>query len=103
MADGEDTYNALFSRVETFWEVCADAIIGALGSEANFTCQEVEALIFMLEGIIRPDEIEDIIRAHAAWPDTASAGDCECDDMHHQVWVNEHGTCDGCNLEPAVL
>lgn len=90
----------LRARIFTFWEVCADAFIMGFQSEGNWTCGEVETLCDLLAGFVDDETMDDLRRAHAAWPETRNAGDTDCEDQHHQLWVNEHGTCDDCDLEP---
>lgn len=100
ITDGEDTYEALHARVETFWLVCREALGSTFDSEANWTCSEIEALQEMLRGIADEDDLETLVHLHAAWSETPHAGDCECHDTHHQIWVDEWGKCSECGLEP---
>ena len=90
----------LLTTVAQFWETCREAVITNLGSEGNWTCGEVEALLEMLRVAGLDDDSDDLLRAHAAWGDTSQGGDCECEDLHHQLWVNAWGPCRGCGLVP---
>lgn len=95
----EDTYGALYVRVETFWIVCREALGLTFDSGMNWTCQEVETLIDLLTGFADDDEIDTLRRTHAALSDTRNGGDCDCSDLHHQMWVDEWGTCGECGAE----
>lgn len=103
MADGSA---AIASAAAVMADACLHAFYDICTSEANFGCDEIEALAALYRALGDEETATDLVQSHATNCGSINSGDCDCEDTHHTLYVAYHygsdGQCPHCGMKGAT-